>query len=166
MGRFIQFMSQPAIQKRSNSSPRWGLILATLLSALLSVAYLYITPAFEFKIQLSIFSTVSWSPLWPGFTGVMLLVACAKLFEGIVPPAAGDILVFYPKISLLLQQSQRKLRFFINTMTEGISNSFTQIFVRSQSLLRYAQKRLSAGTPGFVMILVLTLLFYTFVMAN
>ncbi|MGB5446190.1 MAG: proton-conducting transporter membrane subunit, partial [Psychromonas sp.] len=66
MGRFIQLMRQPGIQNSSNASPRWGLILATLLSAFLSVAYLYITSAFEFKISLSIFSTLSWSPLWPG----------------------------------------------------------------------------------------------------
>ena len=163
MGRFIQLMRQPAIHGRVNSSLRWGLILPTLLSVLLSVAYLYITPAFEFKIQLSVLATVSWSALWPGGIGLLLLIASAKFRAGIVPPAAGDILVFYQKISQLLQQLERQLRLFLNLIAEGIGTFFSHIYRRSQSLFSDSRKRLSVGTPGSVMIIVLALLFYTFV---
>jgi multicomponent Na+:H+ antiporter subunit D len=163
MGRFIQLMRQPAIQNTLNASPRWGLILPTLFSAILSVAYLYITPEFEFKIELSVLSTVRWSALWPGSIGLMLLLASSKFRAGIVPPAAGDILVFYQKISLLLQKFEQNIRFFINTITKGMSIFFCRIFVRSQSLFSYSGKRLLAGTPGSAMIIVLALLFYTFV---
>jgi multicomponent K+:H+ antiporter subunit A len=163
MGRFIQLMRQPALQNTANSSPRWGLILPTLLSALLSVAYLPITPAFEFKIQLSVLSTVSWSALWPGVIGLIVLVASATFRAGIVAPAAGDILVFYQKISQLLQQIVRKFGLFISIIAEGVSMFFCQIFVRSQSLFKHSRKRLLVATPGSVMLIVLALLFYTFV---
>lgn len=69
MACFIQLMTQTGIQTTLNKAPRWGLILPTMLSALLSVSYVYITPAFEFKTQLIILSTVSWSALWPGIIG-------------------------------------------------------------------------------------------------
>ncbi len=163
MGRFIQLMRQPAIPGRANSSPRWGLIFPTLLSALLSVAYLSMTPAFAFKTQFSVLSTLSWSALWPGMTGLLLFIASATFTAGIAAPAAGDILVFYQKISLLLQRCARKLRLFISIMTERMSLLFARLYAKSQSLLSHSRKHLSVATPGSVMLIVLALLFYTFV---
>ncbi len=163
MGRFIQLMRQHAIPGSTNSSPRWGLILPTLLSALLSVAYLSVTPAFAFKIQFSVLSTLSWSALWPGITGLLLLLASATFRAGIAAPAAGDILVFYQKISLVLQKCTQKLRLFISIMTERMSLLFARLYAKSQSLLSHSRKRLFVATPGSVMLIVLALLFYTFV---
>jgi multicomponent Na+:H+ antiporter subunit D len=163
MGRFIQLMAQPGKQKSSDSSPRWGLILPTALSALLSVAYLYITPAFDFKIQQSVLSTVNWPALWPGLIGLIVFVASLRLRAAIVPPAAGDILLVYQTIAGLLQKTARQIAHSIAMTIERISTLLCQTFARSRYMLSYSSKHLAIDTPGTVMIVVLVVLFYTFI---
>jgi multicomponent Na+:H+ antiporter subunit D len=183
MGRFIQLMQQPSTQQRtiqprssqprssqllsmqkiSDSAPRWGLILPTALCALLCVGYVYFTPAFEFKIHQSVFSTISWAAVWPGLIGLMILVASFKVRAAIVAPAAGDILMVYQKIGLLCQKTGQNLGHFIARIYTGLSSYFYQTLERSQSLLNNSSKHLVIETPGTVMVVVLVLLFYTFV---
>ncbi|MFT6989119.1 MAG: multicomponent Na+:H+ antiporter subunit D [Paraglaciecola sp.] len=163
MGRFIQLMAKVETNKPSDAPPRWGLILPTALSALLSVSYLYITPTFEFKADLSVLSTVSWSAIWPGVVGLMVIVASAKLRAGFMIPPAGDILVIYQQVGLLLQNIAQKLVHFLASMSEYISSLFCQRLTRTQSMFNQSSKHLTIDTPGTVMVIVLVLLFYTFV---
>jgi len=193
MGRFIQLMQQPSSQEQAtqqlttqqqpaqqqpaqqrsaqklskqkitDSAPRWGLILPTALCALLCVGYVYFTPAFEFKIYQSIFSTMSWAAVWPGLIGLMILVASFKVRASIVAPAAGDILIIYQKFGLLCQKLGQNLANFIARKSIGLSRYFYQTLERSQSLLNNSSKHLVIETPGTVMVVVLVLLFYTFI---
>jgi multicomponent K+:H+ antiporter subunit A len=163
MGRFIQLMGQPAIEKNIDSSPRWGLILPTALSALLSVGYLYITPAFEFKIQQSVISTISWTAVWPGFIGLAGIMVSSKLRASIVVPPAGDILVVYQKIARLLQKSVKTVARLISAISEYCCAFFCQTLQRTQFLLSHSSKHLAIDTPGTVMTIVLVLLFYSFI---
>jgi multicomponent K+:H+ antiporter subunit A len=178
MGRFIQLMQQPSTQPRSiqlrssqllsmqkisDSAPRWGLILPTALCALLCVGYVYFTPAFEFKTHQSVFSTMSWAAVWPGLIGLMILVASFKVRAAIVAPAAGDILMIYQKIGLLCQKIGQNLGHSVARKSTGLSSYFYQTLERSQSLLNNSSKHLVIETPGTVMVVVLVLLFYTFV---
>lgn len=163
MGRFIQLVRKPSIQKASDSSPRWGLILPTTLSALLSATCLYLSPAFEFKIHQSVLSTVNWAALWPGLIGFIVMLASSRLRAGIVPPAAGDILVVYQQVARLLQKIVGKLGHFNGRIFEEISMLICHLFIRSQPLLRNSSTHFVINTPGTVMVIVLVLLFYTFV---
>lgn len=163
MGRFIQLMAQSGIQRTSVASPRWGLILPTVLGALLSVAYLYTTPGFEFKIQQSVWSTLSWAALWPGLIGLIIFVVSLKLRAAMVPLPAGDMLLVYQTIAGLLQNITQQLSRFIVTITAGVSVLLYQAFARSQLLFSNTSKQVVIDTPGTVMIVVLVLLFYTFV---
>jgi multicomponent K+:H+ antiporter subunit A len=183
MGRFIQLMQQPSTQQRtiqprssqprssqllsmqkiSDSAPRWGLILPTALCALLCVGYVYFTPAFEFKTHQSVFSTMSWAAVWPGLIGLMILVASFKVRAAIVAPAAGDILMTYQKIGLLCQKVGQDIGHSVARKSTGLSRYFYQILERLQSLLNNSSKHLVIETPGTVMVVVLVLLFYTFV---
>jgi multicomponent Na+:H+ antiporter subunit D len=152
-----------SMQKNSDSAPRWGLILPTALCALLCVGYVYFTPAFEFKIHQSVFSTMSWAAVWPGLIGLTILVASFKLRAAIVVPAAGDILMIYQQIGLLCQKIGQNLGHSIARKSAGLSCYFYQTLERSQSLLNNSSKHLIIETPGTVMVVVLVLLFYTFV---
>jgi multicomponent Na+:H+ antiporter subunit D len=163
MGRFIQLMRKPSIQKASDSSPRWGLILPTALAASLSTACLYLSPAFEFNSQQTILSTVSWTALWPGLIGFIVIAASSKLRTAIVPPAAGDILVVYQQVPPLLQKIVSKLGRVNSKMFKAMCICFYPIFRRSQCLLRESSKHFVIEAPGTVMAIVLVLLFYTFV---
>jgi multicomponent Na+:H+ antiporter subunit D len=173
MGRFIQLMRQPSvqppslqklcIQKTSASSPRWGLILPTALSTLMCVSYLYLTPAFEFKTQQSMLSTISWGALWPGLVGLIMLVVSSKLRAGIVSPAAGDILIIYQTVGRFFQQMAQKISQVISKMSKDLSQCFLHTLGRSQSLLSQSSKHLVIDTPGTVMIIVLAVLFYSFI---
>jgi multicomponent K+:H+ antiporter subunit A len=151
------------MQKISDSAPRWGLILPTALCALLCVGYVYSTPAFEFKIHQSIFSTMSWAAVWPGLIGLMILVASFRVRAAIVAPAAGDILIIYQKIGLLCQKIGQDIEHSVARKSAGLSRYFYQILERLQSLLNKTSKHLVIETPGTVMVVVLVLLFYTFV---
>jgi multicomponent K+:H+ antiporter subunit A len=173
MGRFIQLMRQPSvqppslhklcIQKTSASSPRWGLILPTAFSTLMCVSYLYLTPAFEFKTQQSMLSTMSWGALWPGLVGLIMLVVSSKLRAGIVSPAAGDILIIYQTVGRFFQQMAQKISQIISKISKDLSQYFLLTLGRSQSLLSQSSKQLVIDTPGTVMIIVLAVLFYSFI---
>jgi multicomponent Na+:H+ antiporter subunit D len=163
MGRFIQLMRQPSISKTSNSSPRWGLILPTALCTLMCVGYVYFTPAFEFKIQQRVFSTMSWAAIWPGLIGLLVFAISSRLRAGILAPPAGDILMVYQKVARLCQKIAQELSHFIARMTNDSSRYFQQTLDRSQSLLNNSSKHLVVETPGTVMVIVLVLLFYTFI---
>jgi hypothetical protein len=156
-------MRKPSIQKASDSSPRWGLILPTALAASLSTACLYLSPAFEFNSQQTILSTVSWTALWPGLIGFIVIAASSRLRAGIAPPAAGDILVVYQQVPRLLQKIVSKLGLFNTKIFENMSLLFYPIFTRSQFLLRDSNRYFVIATPGTVMVIILVLLFYTFV---
>jgi multicomponent Na+:H+ antiporter subunit D len=163
MGRFIQLMHQSDVQKTSHSSPRWGLILPTILSALLSVGYLYFTPAFEFKNQQSVISTITWAALWPGLIGIMLLVLSSRLRAGIAAPAAGDIIMVYIKIGRLGTKVAQNLGHFISKILKGLSRYYYLKLEWSQSWLSNSSKQLVIDSPGTVVLIILFLLFYTFV---
>jgi len=163
MGRFIQLMQQSDAQNTSNSSPRWGLILPTILSALLCVGYVYFTPAFEFKIKQSVFSTITWATVWPGFIGIMLLVISPRLRAGIAAPEAGDILMVYLKIARLCMKIAQNLSCFISKTSKALDRSYALKLEWSQSWLSNSSKRLVIASPGTAMLIILFLLFYTFI---
>lgn len=163
MGRFIQLMWQPSIQKTSASSPRWSLILPTAFSTLMCVGYLYFTPAFEFKIHQSVFSTMNWAALWPGFVGLTIIIASSRLRADVLAPPAGDILMVYQNISRLCQKIAQKLGYWVARMSNASSMYLCQTLERSQLMLSNSSIHKVIVTPGTVMAIVLVLLFYTFI---
>ncbi len=162
MGRFIELMRKPTKPEPSSAEPQWGLIVPTVLSALLSVGLLYATPAFEIKSYLGLWSTFSWAALWPAAVGITIVLISSKLRANLTAPVAGDLLVIYQKVGLLLIAFIQKLeKLGSNTLT-NINNALNNSAIKLQSSANSLSNHLAVDAPGTIMAVILATLFYTF----
>jgi multicomponent Na+:H+ antiporter subunit D len=162
MGRFIELMRKPTKPEPTSAEPQWGLIVPTVLSALLSMGLLYATPSFEIKSYLGLWSTFNWAALWPASAGITIVLASSKLRANITAPVAGDLLIIYQKIGLLLVTFlQRVGQMGSNTLT-NINNMLNNSVIKLQSLANSLNNHLAVDAPGTVMAAILAALLYTF----
>lgn len=167
MGRFIELMRKPTKpdlprSEISISEPRWGLILPTALSTLLFAGLLYAAPSFEFKSYAGALSTFSWAALWPAAIGVIIVLASSRLRVNIAAPAAGDLLVLYQKIGLLLLAFNRKLWELGSKFSGYINIVFGYPMARLQLFVSNSKSNFAIDTPGTFMTVILAALLYTF----
>lgn len=169
MGRFIELMRQPdrlISKKHTNqiffAKPRWGLVVPTAFSALLFTGLLYVTPSFEFNSYQGVLSTFSWAAIWPTLLGFVLIVVSSRLRSNMSSPVAGDLIVIYQSLGLLLLLVSEKIcQIFVN-----IFDSIKMMFANSNAWFQFSVSRLSNNlvldTPGTVMAIILAALLYTF----
>jgi multicomponent K+:H+ antiporter subunit A len=161
MGRFIELMREQAMLNASSTKPNWRLILPTALSALMCLSHFY-TPPFEFKQFQTIVSTLSWSAVWPAFTGLLIIFASTKLRAKLPVPPAGDLLIVYQALASLSAKTWQKIANLNASIAQYIDMTLGHLHLWSLSASRRLSKRLTPDTPGTVMIVMLAALLYTF----
>lgn len=167
MGRFIELMRKPEMPKHSNSrpstsEPRWGLIVPTALSVFLFAGLLYATPSFELKSYAGVLSTFSWTAIWPAAVGAIVVLVSSRLRASIAAPAAGDLLLIYQKIGLILLAFNQKIWQAGPKILNDIKTVFGYSITRFQFYVSRSSNNLALDTPGTVMVVLLAALLFTF----
>lgn len=163
MGRFMQLMWQSKKVDDFQPSTQWGLIVPTALTAMLSIACMLITLIPNAVQPIDVFSTFTLSAIWPAFIATLILLISTKQRENIVPPITGDLLFYYQKLGKIGGLCWYKLASLINQSISRMNQILEQVLLKSQLLHRYASKNLTLENPGIIMVMVLGILFYSFV---
>ena len=125
------------------------------------LSYFY-TPPFEFKQFQTIVSTLSWSAVWPAFTGLLIIFASTKLRAKLPVPPAGDLLIVYQALASLSAKTWQKIANLNTSIALYIDIMLGHLHLWSLSVSRRLSKQLTLDTPGTVMIVMLAALLYTF----